>query len=128
MKWIASFGNIMYQPYLDKIFNLVVEYLSRFSVCWKLCHATSAKLKLTHAKLKPGPVGWWNGPNQETEASICFFHFILFFRSIDITSLKISYFHCRDNSKMNLWYCCLMQNSYVLRLSCVLDIRSVLFR
>ena len=79
-------------------------------------------------KLNPETVAWWSGPNQETEASTYFLHFVLFFECTDITSLEICYFYCRDNSKIDSLFCCFMQNSRFIKLRCVLDIESVLFR
>ena len=37
-------------------------------------------------KVKPETVAWWNGPNQETEESTYFLHFVL---SLDVWILQV---------------------------------------
>ena len=55
--------------------------------------------------LKPETVPWWTGPNEERETSTYFLHFLL---SLNVwilhTSLEISCFYCRDNSKIDLLF------------------------
>ena len=86
-------------------------------------------------KMKPGTVSWWKGPNQKTEASTCFlfifvlFHvlffcFLVFFELHEYNQWRSVIFTInRDNSRMDSRYCCFMQNSRVLRLRYVLDVK-----
>ena len=50
-----------------------------------------------------------------------FVSFLFFFQSRNIISGDQLFLH-RENSKMDWWYCCFMQNSRVLRLGYVLDL------
>ena len=79
-------------------------------------------------KLKPETAARWNGPNQETEASKYLLHFVLFLNVRILQVWRSIMFYCRDNSKTDSLFCCFMQNSLVIKLRSVLDIKSVLSR
>ena len=79
-------------------------------VCWKLCRATIHKICNCH-------LVEWNV--HAFYLSFCLF--FVFFQSRNIISGDQLFLH-RENSKMDWWYCCFMQNSRVLRLGYVLDL------
>ena len=54
--------------------------------------------------------------------------YIYTYTYIHILRLNNSYFYCKGNSKMDLWYCCFMQNSCVLSSMCMSDVKSIHFR
>ena len=51
--------------------------LEQISIQWWIIFLDSGNSAM-QPKLKPHTVAGWNGPNQETEASSYFLHFVLF--------------------------------------------------